>query len=115
MAKPGHDWYLREWLKALQKRQADIVRDLDWNKARVSLMLRGDQPYTRDAINEIAAYLQIRPYELLMHPDDAMALRGLRKEALVVVETSKTIDIDVNKADQDIERPAWGKKTVTKR
>lgn len=92
MAAPYHDWHLGDWLKVLKKKQADIVRDLDWNKARVSLMLRGDQPYTRDAVNELAIYLNLQPYELLMHPDDAMALRRLRNEALIVVETSKAID-----------------------
>ena len=78
---PGFDWYLKEWLASLGKRQADIVRDLGWNKARVSLMLRGKQPYDRDSINELATYLNLRPHELLMHPDDAMALRRLRSLA----------------------------------
>ena len=80
MATPRHDWYLREWLRQFGKRQSDITKDLDWNKARVSLMIRGEQPYTREAVNELADYLNIRPYELLMHPDDAMALRRLRAE-----------------------------------
>lgn len=95
MAAPGHDWYLKEWLRTLQKKQADITRDLDWNKARVSLMLRGEQQYTRDAINELATYLQIAPYELLMHPEDAMALRRLRADALRVAENSARLDQDI--------------------
>jgi len=88
MQAPRHDWYLKEWLRSSGKKQSDIVNDLDWNKARVSLMARGEQPYTRDAVNELATYLNIHPYELLMHPDDAMALRQLRKDALRVVEIS---------------------------
>lgn len=80
MAQPRHDWYLREWLRASQKKQADVVRDLDWNKARVSLMLRGVQPYTRDAVNELAEYLNIRPHELLMPPDEAHAIRRLKAD-----------------------------------
>lgn len=86
---PGHDWYLKEWLLALGKKQADIVRDLDWNKARVSLMLRGKQPYDRDSINELAAYLNLKPHELLMHPADAMALRKLREEAVKIAHSSE--------------------------
>jgi plasmid maintenance system antidote protein VapI len=82
MAKPGHDWFLKEWLRTLHKKQADVARDLDWNKARVSLMIRGEQQYTRDAVNELAAYLNLRPYELLMHPDEAMRLRRLREDAI---------------------------------
>lgn len=81
LMQPGHDWYLKEWLATLGKKQADIVRDLDWNKARVSLMLRGKQPYDRDSLNELAIYLHLQPHELLMHPEDAMALRRLRKDA----------------------------------
>lgn len=84
MNAPFHDWYLKEWLATLRKKQADVARDLDWNKARVSLMLRGEQQYTRDSINELAAYLNIRPHELLMHPDDAMALRRLREDAIKI-------------------------------
>lgn len=82
MGAPGHDWYLKEWLGVCQKKQSDIVKDLDWNKAKVSLMVRGLQPYTREEVNELAAYLQIRPHELLMHPDDAHAIRRLRAEMI---------------------------------
>ena len=85
MAKPGHDWHLAAWLKLLGKRQADVVSDLGWNKAKISLMVSGKQPYTRDAVNELAEYLSIHPHELLMNPGDAMALRRLRADALRIV------------------------------
>lgn len=84
--QPGFDWYLREWLATLGKKQADIVRDLGWNKARISLMLRGKQPYDRDSLNELAAYLHLMPHELLMHPADAMALRQLKIAAGHIVQ-----------------------------
>jgi len=82
MAKPRHDWFLKDWLRASGKKQAHLVKDLEWNKAKASLMARGLQPYTRDEVNEIAQYLNIRPYELLMHPDDAHAMRRLRAEMI---------------------------------
>lgn len=88
MAAPSLDWYLKDWLRTLGKKQADIVRDLDWNKARVSLMIRGEQQYTRDSVNELAIYLNLAPHELLMHPDDAMAIRQLRRDALRIVEAT---------------------------
>lgn len=88
MARPSHDWYLREWLAYYGKRQSDLVRDLDWNKARVSLMLRGEQQYTRDALNEVATYLNLAPHELLMAPEDAMALRRLRADAIRIAGSS---------------------------
>lgn len=82
MIAPRHDWYLKQWLRYYGKKQSSIVNDLDWNKAKVSLTASGKQPYTRDDVNEIADYLNLRPYELLMHPDDAMALRRLRAEMI---------------------------------
>ena len=94
MADPRHDWYLKQWLKTLNRRQADIVRDLGWNKARVSLMLRGEQPYTRDALNELADYLHLKPYELLMHPEDAMNLRRLRAEMIRLAHEIETPEPD---------------------
>lgn len=80
MGPPRYDWYLKDWLRASNKRQADIVRDLDWNKAKVSLMVNGKQAYTRDEVNELAEWLHLRPHELLMHPDDAHAIRRLRAD-----------------------------------
>lgn len=85
MAPPLHDWFLKEWLGVLGKKQADIVKDLDWNKAKVSLMVNLKQAYTREEVNELAAYLNISPHELLMHPEDAMALRQLRASARQIV------------------------------
>lgn len=92
MAEPRHDWYLAQWLRTLGKKQADVVRDLDWNKAKVSLTASGKQPYTREEINEIADYLHLRPYELLMHPDDAMRLRRLRDEMIRLAHESETME-----------------------
>jgi transcriptional regulator with XRE-family HTH domain len=92
MAAPRHDWYLGQWLKTLKKKQADIARDLGWNKAKVSLTASGKQPYDRDDVNAVAAYLNLRPYELLMHPDDAMALRRLRAEMIRLAHENETRD-----------------------
>ncbi|GAA4827233.1 hypothetical protein GCM10023232_26830 [Sphingosinicella ginsenosidimutans] len=86
MAKPAHDWHLAEWLRTLGKRQKDLVADLDWNKAKASLMVNGQQKYTRDEVNELSAYLNIQPFELLMHPEDAMAYRRLRRAAADMVQ-----------------------------
>jgi hypothetical protein len=82
------DWFLVEWAETLGKRQADFVRDLGWNKARVSLLWAGKQPYTRDIVNACAGYLRILPFELLMHPREALALRGLRENAMTIAAAS---------------------------
>lgn len=92
MAVPRYDWYLKEWLATLGKKQADLVRDLDWNKAKVSLTASGKQPYSRDDINDVADYLSIKPYELLMHPEDAMRLRRLRADAIRLAHDAEAPD-----------------------
>lgn len=91
--QPKYDIYLSEWLKAVGKKQASVVRELDWNKAKVSLIASGKQPYTRDDINELARYLNLHPYELLMHPDDAMEIRRLREDALKIVSRNPNVKI----------------------
>jgi hypothetical protein len=85
MARPSQDWYAAEWLAHYGKKQADMVRDLDWNKSRASLMVRGIQPYDRDSVNELAIYLNLEPFELLLPPARAMALRRYRESAAEVV------------------------------
>lgn len=95
MADPRPDWFLGEWLKATGKKQKDIVRDLGWNKAKVSLMVNLKQPYTREEVNELADYLNVRPHELLMHPDDAFALRRLKAEMIRLVRESETAEREI--------------------
>lgn len=80
-AQLGHQWYLREWAETLGKIQADAQRELGWSKASASDLWNGSQRYTQDLIDEVAVWFQIRPYELLMHPADAMALRQVRESA----------------------------------
>lgn len=75
------DWYLADWLKTLQVKQADLVRLTDYPKAKISDLVTGKQRYNRDILNDIATALNIKPHELLMHPDDAMALRRMRQLA----------------------------------
>lgn len=85
MAGPAHHWYLKEWLRYFGKKQADVVRDLEWNKAKVSLTAVGKQPYDRDDINDVAEYLQLEPFELLLPPERAMSYRQLRASAEQIV------------------------------
>ncbi|KPF75816.1 hypothetical protein IP88_06900 [alpha proteobacterium AAP81b] len=81
MSRAERDWYLADWATALGKRQVDFVNDLNWNKARASLLWNGKQGYTREIVTQVAQYLGIRPYELLMRPEEAMAIRDMRDAA----------------------------------
>lgn len=91
------DWYLKDWLESLQVKQAELVRRTDYPKAKVSDLVTGKQRYNRDILNDMAKALNIQPYELLMHPADAMAQRRFRKAAKEMVEIpylGETTDLD---------------------
>lgn len=79
------DWYINEWLKTLQVSQADLVRLTDYPKAKVSDLCTGKQRYNRDILNDVAAALNIEPFELLMHPADAMQKRRMARLATQMV------------------------------
>lgn len=87
-------WYLNSWLKHFGKRQADAARELEWNKAKVSLTASGKQPYTRDDVQEVAEWLGIQPYELLMRPQDALAIHEMRQIATQLLKAGVVPDLE---------------------
>jgi hypothetical protein len=80
----GEDWYLREWAVHFGKRQIDLVHEAGWDRQRANLVWNSKQPYRRDTVNEVARWLGLRPFELLMPPEEAMALRRLRDTARLI-------------------------------
>lgn len=88
MTEREPDWYLQAWLAYLGKRQASLVNELGWVKGRANKVFHGAQPYRREVVNEIAGWLGIQPYELLMPPEEALAIRGLRETAQAIVANS---------------------------
>gem|GEM_PF-1003194 len=80
------DWHITEWLTYAQKRQADLVNDLGWSRRKASDVCNGVQPYKRDIVNEVAVWLGVEPYELLMSPDEAIRLRHIRQAMLAIAE-----------------------------
>jgi hypothetical protein len=82
--KPGPDWYLRDWMAHFGKRQAALSNELGWTKGRAHYVWHGNTPYGRDVVNEVAAWLGIEPFELLMPPRDALNLRRLRESAMAI-------------------------------
>lgn len=91
--RPAYDWHLAEWLRYFGKIQADLEKDLGWNKSKASLMCNYEQRYHRDDINQVADWLHLKPYELLMHPEDAMALRRMRESALKIAVDNTSREI----------------------
>lgn len=84
------DWHLKSWMALAQKRQADLIKDLGWSRRKASEVYNGDQSYKREIVNEVADWLQVEPYELLMAPDDALQLRQLRSAAFAIAATHGT-------------------------
>lgn len=72
--------------------QSDIVAKTELSKAVVSLLVNDQQDYGPAIIRDIAAALNIAPFELLMHPQDAMGLRQLRRDAIQVVKSSEALE-----------------------
>lgn len=90
---PGDpDWHLQGWMAHFGKRQADIIADLGIERGRVSKIYNGRQPYTRALINQMARWLEIAPYELLMPPAEAIALRRLRETAHMIAAEDQRRD-----------------------
>lgn len=79
------DWYLQEWAAELGKKQADLVSELGWLKNAAHRIWHGKQPYRRDILNQVARWMNIEPYELLMPPQEALSLRGMRDSAAAIV------------------------------
>lgn len=103
-AAEGHDWYLREWFAAMGLKQRDLVTKLDYQPAAAHALWHSIQRYRRDHVADISALLNIQPYELLMPPEEAMALRRLRS---AIAEVAKV------EPDAATEPAAPGKRTGT--
>lgn len=82
------DWYLPEWMRTLNVSQATLARECDWPPNTMHGIYHGRTHYYREIVNLIAAKLKIEPYELLMHPDQAFALRRQREDALRIVQAT---------------------------
>lgn len=86
------NWYLREWMDTLGVRQADMVERAGWSKATASQLYTGKQDYSPKVVNEAAQALNVAPFELLMRPEQAMAFRRIREDAIRVVADSQELD-----------------------
>ena len=88
MTKADPDWFLRDWMRHFGKRQAALSNELGWTKGRANYVWHSQAPYSRPTVNQISAWLGIRPFELLMPPEEAMSLRRLRETAAMIVAES---------------------------
>lgn len=103
---PEHDWYLHEWVATSEKNQNSLTTELGMHKNTAHRLWHGKQPYRRDYVNQIAAWLNIQPYELLLHPEDAMAIRAMRAAAPRMVGSTAISQSPVRETEQPTEAPS---------
>lgn len=88
MSARPNDWYLQAWMEHKGKIQASLINELGWDKAKANFIYHGKQPYKRDVVNALSDWLEIEPYELLMPPEKALAIRRLYATAEAIVSTN---------------------------
>ncbi len=84
----GQGWFLKEWVAYADRKQSHLLSELNWHSETLNRLWYGRQPYRQDYVNQAAAWLGIQPYELLMPPEEAMALRRLRETARLIAATA---------------------------
>jgi transcriptional regulator with XRE-family HTH domain len=84
-------WHLAEWMAALRASQADMMERAGWSKATASLLYNCRQDLSSKLIFEAALALNIEPFELFMLPEQAMALRRLRDDAIRIAADKRNI------------------------
>lgn len=97
--KSEPDWYLQEWAAERGKIQADLARDLNWQKNAAHRIWHGKQPYRRDLLNQVAKWLNVEPFEMLMPPQEALSLRQLRESARAIVQASSSSSVVTTSPD----------------
>lgn len=86
-APPGNDWFLADWMRALKISQAGLSERTGWSKASMNDIYHGRTSYYRRILNEAADALHLQPYELLMHPRDAMEMRRITRSVRVITNS----------------------------
>lgn len=69
--------FLHEWFATAEKVQNNLIKDLGWPPQKANRIWHRLQPLRDNEIAEIAEFLNVRPYEMLMHPSDAMRFRRI--------------------------------------
>lgn len=92
----GINWYLREWMDMAfpqaRGRQAKMAELTGWSKATTSQLYNNTQDYSPKLVNEAAKALNAEPWELLMPPERAMAIRRIRSSAEEIVTLAHDAD-----------------------
>lgn len=90
MARPDDQIvFLQEWFATIGKKQHALIAELGWAPQKANRIWHRLQPLRDTEIGEVAGLLNIRPHELLMHPEDAMRLRRVQATINEVAQSSE--------------------------
>jgi transcriptional regulator with XRE-family HTH domain len=67
------------------KSQAEMARLAGWSKATMSQLYNQQQDLSTPILEAASEALKVEPFELLMPPERAMALRKFRETAAIIV------------------------------
>lgn len=66
-----------------------MIERAGWSKTTASLLYNHRQDYSPRIVEEAALALHLRPFELFLHPEDAMAIRRMRESAVRIAAEDK--------------------------
>lgn len=102
MKSVRHDWYLKEWLDTLDCSITDLRERTNWTHRIASQLVNRKLRWNRDHLSQAALALHLDPWELLMHPSDAMEVRQLRAQVLRAAE--RRSDYAAPPKDEDLRK-----------
>lgn len=75
-------------MDTLRISQARLAKECDWTPSTMHGIYHGRTSYYRDIVNLLASKLNIEPFELLMPPERAMAMRRFQDAAFAITQDS---------------------------
>lgn len=99
--QPFYDWYLKEWLATLRKPNSWFEIETGWTHRIANQLINRKTRWNRDHLALAASVLHLAPYELLMHPDEAMHVRRLRAAAAEELRLRKVAEEQNDFREQD--------------
>lgn len=86
-------WFVREWLEALNLRQVDLVERTGIAKGQISLLLSGKRRFNSDHLFDFAEAMGIEPGLLLINPT---SIEGeMIRAAMNVPDDKRLIAVDI--------------------
>ncbi|KQM88632.1 hypothetical protein ASE67_02510 [Sphingomonas sp. Leaf23] len=76
--------------------QARMMELTGWSKATMNQLYNGKQNFNPEILETAAVALHVEPFELLIPPERAMALRSFRDTAALVAKSVPAVDKSID-------------------